>query len=70
VLDVSVRGQRVTPLAEALQEQGIPFLLVTGYGSDRLHERALQGATYLRKPVEARQLAQALIEVLAPGEHR
>jgi two-component system, response regulator PdtaR len=69
VLDVNVRGQRVTPLAEALQERGIPFVLVTGYGSERLHEQALQGATYLRKPVAARQLAQALAEVLAPGEH-
>jgi CheY-like chemotaxis protein len=69
VLDVNVRGQRVTPLAEALHERGIPFVLVTGYGSERLHERALQGATYLRKPVAARQLGQALVEVLAPGQH-
>jgi CheY-like chemotaxis protein len=69
VLDVNVRGQRVTPVAQALQERGIPFLLVTGYGSERLHEQALRGATHLRKPVAARQLAQALAEVLAPGEH-
>jgi DNA-binding NtrC family response regulator len=65
VLDVNVRGQRVTPLAEVLQERGIPFLLVTGYGSERLHEEALHGAIYLRKPVAARQLARALAEVLA-----
>jgi len=60
----------VTPVAQALQERGIPFLLVTGYGSERLHEQALRGATYLRKPVAARQLAQALAEVLTLGEPR
>jgi CheY-like chemotaxis protein len=68
VLDVNVRGQRVTPLAEALQERGIPFVLVTGYGSERLQDEALRDVTRLRKPVEARQLAQALGEALTPSD--
>ena len=65
VLDVNVQGERVTPVAEALHERGIPFVLVSGYGSERLREEPLQGATHLRKPVEARRLARALAEVLA-----
>lgn len=40
VLDVNLRGERVTPVAEALRKQGVPFVLVTGYGSERLQEEA------------------------------
>lgn len=32
VLDVNLRGQMVYPVAEALSERHIPFLLVSGYG--------------------------------------
>lgn len=69
VLDVNLQGERVTPVAEALREQGVPFVLVTGYGSERLHEEALQDAAHLRKPVEAHLLARALAEALARHEH-
>lgn len=61
VLDVNLRGERVTPVAEFLEEQGIPFVLVTGYGRERLEE-ALQGKRYLRKPVDAHELASALAD--------
>ena len=68
VLDVNVQGERITPVAEALQERGIPFLLVSGYGSERLRDEPLQDAAHLRKPVEARQLASALLEVVSRHE--
>ena len=68
LLDVNVQGERITPVAEALHERGIPFLLVSGYGSERLPEEALRGATHLRKPVDSRRLARALVEVLQRHE--
>ena len=68
VLDVNLRGERVTPVAEALQEQGVPFVLVTGYGSERLPEKALREAPYLRKPISGKQLASAISEALARQE--
>jgi CheY-like chemotaxis protein len=68
VLDVNLQGERVTPVAAALRERGIPFVLVSGYGSERLQEDALRGAPQLRKPVEGGRLARALIEVLTRGE--
>jgi hypothetical protein len=37
VLDLNLDGERVTPVAEALQEKGVPFVLVTGYDGERLH---------------------------------
>ena len=64
VLDVNLRGERVPPVAEALQQQGVPFVLVTGYGSERLHEEALRDAVLLRKPVDGHRLARAMAEIL------
>ena len=34
LLDVNLRGQRVYPVAELLEARGIPFLLLSGYGTD------------------------------------
>jgi CheY-like chemotaxis protein len=64
VLDVNLHGERVTPVAEALREQGVPFVLVTGYGRERL-PGALQQAPCLPKPVDCSQIASALREVVA-----
>ncbi|HEX2460103.1 MAG TPA: response regulator [Vicinamibacterales bacterium] len=65
VLDVNLQGQRVTPVAEALQERGVPFVVVIGYGSERLPEKALQDAPCLRKPVNGKQLASVISDILA-----
>ena len=65
VLDVNLQGQRVTPVAEALKERGVPFVVVTGYGSERLPEKALQDAPCLRKPVNGKQLASVISDILA-----
>jgi DNA-binding response OmpR family regulator len=65
VLDVNLRGECVTPVAAALEAQEICFVLLTGYGSERLHDKVLQDATCLHKPVDGRQLGNALVEVLA-----
>jgi CheY-like chemotaxis protein len=69
VLDMNLQGERATPVADALQEQCIPFVLVTGYGSERLPEKALRDAPCLRKPVNGKQLASAIYEVLARQEN-
>jgi CheY-like chemotaxis protein len=65
VLDVNLHGELVTPVAEALRELGIPFVLVTGYGRERLPDGVLQEVPYVRKPVDCRRIANALSEVVA-----
>src|SRR5438477_10424078 len=36
LLDVNLAGQRVFPVAEALERRAIPFIFMTGYGSHTL----------------------------------
>ncbi len=36
VLDVNLRGEKVYPVAEVLEGRGVPFLLLSGYGSDAI----------------------------------
>jgi DNA-binding response OmpR family regulator len=36
VLDVNLRGEKVYPVAEVLSARRIPFLLLSGYGSDAI----------------------------------
>ena len=65
VLDVNLHDERVTPVAEALRAQGVPFVLVTGYVRDRLPEGPLREVPCIPKPVNSRQMASALCEVMA-----
>ena len=36
LLDINLAGESVFPAAEALEQRGVPFLLVSGYGRDLL----------------------------------
>ena len=59
LLDVNVANEKVFPVAHALEERGIPFLFLTGYGQmalpqDRPHWEACA------KPFQADQLTAHL----------
>lgn len=60
VLDVNLRGKRVTPVAEALQRRTIPFVLVTGYEQSQLEDPILQQAPRLGKPINRGDLKVVL----------
>jgi CheY-like chemotaxis protein len=68
VLDVNLQGERVTPVAAVLHERGIPFVLVTGYGRERLQDQPFEGAMHLRKPVDREQLGRALEKLIGHAE--
>lgn len=34
LLDVNLRGVKIYPVARALSDRGVPFLLLSGYGAD------------------------------------
>jgi DNA-binding NtrC family response regulator len=69
VLDLNLHGERTTKVAEALAARRIPFVIVTGYGAERvLDEAVLQQAPRLGKPFRARQLLDALAETVAGAD--
>lgn len=59
VLDVSIRGGHVYPVAECLLERGIPFVLATGYGDWALPE-ALRDKPRLSKPFTTQDLEKQI----------
>lgn len=59
ILDVNLRGQPVWPIADALQAQGRPFVLATGYDGNQTKGRYPQAAI-LGKPYDLQSLRQTL----------
>ena len=60
VLDANLNGRSVTPVAEALQVRGIPFVFATGYGEKGAPEGF--DAPIVRKPYNVHQIVRALAE--------
>jgi CheY-like chemotaxis protein len=67
VLDVNLRGRRVTPLAVALRQRSVPFVLVTGYAERQLSEPELRGRPRLNKPLDGEDLLRTLAHALEGG---
>ena len=67
LLDVNLRGELVTPVAEELRAQGVPFMLASAYNDHRLAAvAALAGAFNVGKPTDERRLLAALVQAVAP----
>lgn len=68
MLDVQVRGGTIDPVAEALAERGVPFILLTGHR--RLHalSESLGDAPLLTKPFTVAQLEDVMRRVFRPGK--
>jgi two-component SAPR family response regulator len=64
LLDVNLRGERATPLAVALRDLGVPFVLITGYSKRQLSEPELRTALRIEKPVNYRALGRAMADAL------
>ncbi len=62
ILDVSIRGGRVYPVANQLLVRGIPFLLSSGYGDWALPEN-LRDQPRLTKPFTLDDLEQKIREI-------
>jgi CheY-like chemotaxis protein len=64
VLDVNLNGKEIYPVADILEQRGLPFVFVTGYGERTLPER-YRNRPALQKPFQADQLGAALGGLLA-----
>ncbi len=63
ILDVNVNGKVITPVAEAVQLRGLPFVFATGYGVQGLPEKFRDRPT-LQKPFQIETLARTIEMVL------
>ena len=64
LLDVSIAGQSIAPIAEILVRRCLPFLLVSGSEESSLPE-PLSKALVLRKPFAISKLKDAIETILA-----
>jgi len=63
ILDVNVNGRVISPVAEAVQMRGLPFVFATGYGSQGVPEKFRDRPT-LQKPFQIETLANTIESVL------
>ncbi|MDT7952611.1 MAG: response regulator [Acetobacteraceae bacterium] len=63
VLDVNIAGEKVFPVAHALERRGVPFLFVTGYGESAL-PRDRPNWEACVKPFHMHELAERLASKL------
>lgn len=63
ILDVNVNGKVISPVAEAVQMRGRPFVFATGYGAQGLPEK-FRDRPALEKPFQLETLARAIENAL------
>ena len=59
ILDVNLGQEKVFPLADALAEQSVPFIFVTGYGKECLRQ-CIHFRPVLQKPYKPKELVDML----------
>ncbi len=59
ILDVNLNGHHTYPLAETLQQRGIPFVFATGYGRSGL-ETKWKDTPVLQKPFTEQDLQRVI----------
>lgn len=63
ILDISIQGDNILDVAEALLRHGIPIIFASAGDSDTLPP-AFRGAPYLRKPYSTEALVETVAEAL------
>lgn len=59
ILDIYLAGEFVFPVAERLQDMGIPFVFASAYSTKIIPVR-FEGFLLCEKPIELEEIAQAL----------
>jgi CheY-like chemotaxis protein len=66
LLDVNLRGEMVTPVAERLRALGVPFVVASAYDGEQLAALGLAGTPQVGKPATARRLLAGLAKAVGP----
>jgi DNA-binding response OmpR family regulator len=65
LLDIRVRGQLVSPVAQELDRRSVPILLTSAYHVEDI-PRSLRHAAFLRKPFTEDDVLERLTTLLTP----
>jgi CheY-like chemotaxis protein len=65
LMDVHIRGERVFPLCEVLEDKGLPFVLTSGYADWQMPDK-WNDRPRLQKPYTIDQVHEALRDALNP----
>ncbi len=63
IMDIHIRGERVFPLCELLDQQGVPFILTSGYADWEMPDH-LQDRPRLQKPYRLEDVKRALTDLI------
>ena len=63
IMDVHIRGKRVFPLCELLEEKKVPFVLTSGYADWQMPDK-WKARPRLQKPYTLDQMEKALAEIM------
>jgi len=55
IFDINLNGQMVYPAVEVLMKRGLPFTLLSGYGSSNIPD-AFRGVNVMAKPCDFRDI--------------
>lgn len=61
VLDINLRGERVYPVADVLEQKQVPFVFASGYGEE-LEPNAYTDIPRCIKPLDFAELANTLLD--------
>lgn len=64
LLDVNINGEMSFPVAENLQQRGVPVVFATGYDLRGREYALIENCTALRKPYTKERLVEALTEAI------
>jgi CheY-like chemotaxis protein len=65
LLDLNLNGEPVTPVARALTDRGVPFVVTSGYSDPALQEPELRAAPKVDKPFRQEVLARTVAAALS-----
>jgi CheY-like chemotaxis protein len=66
LLDINLRGELVTLVAEELRARGVPFVMVSAYANPGQMIAALDGAPVVSKPTDKQRLLTVLAQAVPP----
>lgn len=69
LLDANLDGESTAPIATALNDASVPFVVATGYGSRDLGDDTLNTAPRIIKPFGKTQLGATLVAAFTPQTH-